>query len=330
MAEDTFMTSTEKKYLIGIDLGGTNIAAGVTDRAGNIIAKHSIPTQAKRHYTEIIADMASAAKAACDKAGIRMDEVEGIGIGSPGTVDSRNGILIYTNNINFNNVPMRAEMNRHIDLPVFISNDANCAALGETADCGAAKGYRNVILITLGTGLGGGIIIDGKIYEGEHGAGAELGHTVIVVDGEPCTCGRKGCWECYSSATGLIRMTREAIEADRSSVMWGMIGHDPDRISGRTAFDASRKGDATAVAVVGTYIRYLSEGIINMMNIFRPEIFLIGGGVCNEGEALFEPLRSYVDASIYGKQRVPVPPILRAKLGNDAGIIGAAMLVIKN
>ncbi|MHB8963299.1 MAG: ROK family protein, partial [Saccharofermentanales bacterium] len=143
-----------KKYLIGIDLGGTNIAAGLVDRGGNIIAKHSVPTQAKRHYSEIIADMASTALAACSKAGVSIDEVEGIGIGSPGTVDSRNGILIYTNNINFENVPMRDEMRRHIDLPVYISNDANCAALGETADCGAAKGFRNVILITLGTGLG--------------------------------------------------------------------------------------------------------------------------------------------------------------------------------
>lgn len=319
-----------RKYLIGIDLGGTNIAAGLVDRSGSIIAKHSVPTLARRHYTEIIADMASTALAACEKAGVSLDEVEGIGIGSPGTVDSKNGILIYTNNINFENVPMRDEMLRHIALPVYIGNDANCAALGETADCGAAKGLKNVILITLGTGLGGGIIIDGKIYEGEHGAGAELGHTVMVIDGVQCTCGRKGCWECYSSATGLVRMTREALDADPKTVMWDMIEHNPDKISARTAFEASRQGDASAARVVEKYIKYLSEGIINMMNIFRPEIFLVGGGICNEGDYLFNPIRAYVSDSIYGKLRVPIPPIMRAKLGNDAGIIGAAMLVIKN
>lgn len=314
-------------FSIGIDLGGTNIAAGVVDSMGNIIAKASIPTQAQRHYTEIIADMAKVAMMACEKAGVDISKASGIGIGSPGTVDSKNGILVYTNNINFENVPMRDELNKHIKLPVHISNDANCAALGETAQTGAAKGYRNVILITLGTGVGGGIIIDGRIYEGNYSAGAELGHTLMVLDGEPCTCGRNGCWESYASATALIRQTARAIEKDKNTIMWDMIEHDLDKVSGRTAFDASRKGDKLALEIVKEYIKYLSEGLIDMINIFRPEIVLIGGGVCNEGEYLFEPVREYTKKYVYGGTRTPMPPIEKAKLGNDAGIIGAAMLV---
>ncbi len=317
------------KYMIGIDLGGTKIAAGVVDRTGKIISRYTVPTNPRRNYTEIISDMAFAAKKACEIAGMPVDKMEGIGIGSPGTVDSANGIVIYTNNINFDNTPIRSEMQKHIDLPVYVSNDANCAALGETADTGAAKGYKNVILITLGTGLGGGIIIDGKIYEGEYGAGAELGHTVINVDGPECTCGRKGCWECYSSATGIIRMTAEALQKSKNTLMWETVGHDMTRISGRTAFEASRKGDPLALKVVYDYIRYLAEGITNMMNIFRPEVFLIGGGMSNEGDYLFNPLREYVFNSIYAGPRVPMPRIIKAELGNDAGIIGAAMLVIK-
>ncbi len=317
------------KYMIGIDLGGTKIAAGVVDSTGRIVSKYTVPTNPRRHYSEIIADMAFAAEKACSISGMSTALMEGIGIGSPGSVDSENGVIIYTNNINFDNTPMREEMRKHIDLPVYISNDANCAALGETADTGAASGFQNVILITLGTGLGGGIIINGRVYEGEYGAGAELGHTVISVDGPLCTCGRKGCWECYSSATGLIRMTVEALEKNKNTLMWEMTGRDITRVSGRTAFDASREGDALALKVVYEYIRYLAEGVINMINVFRPEIFLIGGGICNEGDYLFNPLREFVAKSIYGGDRIPMPKIMKAKLGNEAGIIGAAMLVIK-
>lgn len=317
-------------YSIGIDLGGTNIAAGIVDEKGVLIAKDSIPTLAKRHYSEIIADMAVVAKSACEKANIDIKDIEGIGIGSPGTIDSKNGVIVYTNNINFDNVPMREELQKHINLPVYISNDANCAALGETADSGAAKGLKNVVMITLGTGVGGGIIIDGKIYEGDYSAGAELGHTMLVVDGVPCTCGRNGCWESYSSATALIRETKEAIQKDQNTIMWDMIEHDYSKIGGRTAFDASRKGDRVAQEVVDYYIKYLSEGLIDMINIFRPEVLLVGGGICNEGDYLFDPVRAYIKKFAYGGKRTPLPLIKKAGLGNDAGIIGAAMLVFKH
>ncbi len=316
-------------YSLGIDLGGTNIAAGIVNELGELIAKESIPTLAHRSYQEIIADMSKVALKACEKANLTIPEIKGIGIGSPGTVDSKNGVIVYTNNINFENVPMRDELRKYIDLPVYISNDANCAALGETADTGAARGFKNVIMITLGTGVGGGIIIDGKIYEGDYSAGAELGHTMLVVDGVPCTCGRNGCWESYSSATALIRETREALEYTKDTIMWEMINNDIEKISGRTAFDASRKGDKVAKSVVDNYIKYLSEGIIDMVNIFRPEILLVGGGVCNEGEYLFGPVREYVKKYAYGGNRTLMPRIEKAALGNDAGIIGAAMLVYR-
>ncbi len=314
-------------FSVGIDLGGTNIAVGVVDEKGNILSKVSTPTDNSRSHKEIIADMANASKDAIEKAGLSISDISGIGIGSPGTVDSENGIIVYANNLKFENVPMREELCSHINLPIFISNDANCAALGETSDAGAAKGLKNVVLITLGTGVGGGIIIDGKIYEGNYSAGAELGHSLLVLDGEKCTCGRSGCWEAYASATALVRQTKKAMEDDKDSLMWEITAGEIKNAGGRTAFDASRKGDKSGLKVVTNYIKYVSEGLVDMINIFRPEILLLGGGVSNEGEYLFSPVREYVGKYTYGGNRTPVPPVMKARLGNDAGIIGAAMLV---
>ena len=314
-------------YSVGIDLGGTNIAVGVVDEKGNIISKTSIPTDNSRNYKEIIKDMARASFDAIEKAGLNISDIDGIGIGSPGTVDSENGIIVYANNLKFENVPMREELNSHIGLPIFISNDANYAALGETSDAGAAGGFKNVVLITLGTGVGGGIIIDGKIYEGSYSAGAELGHSLLLLDGEKCTCGRNGCWEAYASATALVRQTRVAMEKNKDSLMWEITNHQINNAGGRTAFDAARKGDKAGLEVVNNYIKYVSEGLVDMINIFRPEIVLLGGGVSNEGEYLFSPVREYVGKYTYGGSRTPIPPVMKAKLGNDAGIIGAAMLV---
>lgn len=313
-------------HSIGIDLGGTNIAAGVVDSKGNIKAKSSIPTKAQRDYKEIITDMAVVAGLACEKAGIKPEDTKGIGIGSPGTIDSENGVIVYTNNIDFKNVPMRNELQKHLDLPVYISNDANCAALGETSEAGAAKDYSNVVMITLGTGVGGGIIIDKKIYEGDHSAGAELGHTLMVLGGEKCTCGRLGCWEAYASATALIRQTKRAMKDNPKSLMWELCEGKLENAGGMTSFDASRKGDQAGKKVVKEYIKYISEGLVDLVNIFRPQIVLVGGGISNEGDYLFDPIREYVGKYTYGGDYTPIPPIIKAKLGNDAGIIGAAML----
>lgn len=312
-------------YYLGIDLGGTNIACGLVNENGEIVVKDSIETKAQRDYKEIVADMAKIALKVCSKAEISIENVKAIGIGSPGTIDSKNGVVIYTNNINFVNTPIREELQKHINLPIYISNDANCAALGE-AVAGAAKGYSNVVMITLGTGVGGGIVIDGEIFEGNFSAGAELGHIVIELDGNECTCGSKGCWEMYASATALIRDTKKAILNNNNSLMQDMINGDIDKVSGRTAFEAAKQGDSAALSVVKNYIKYVSVGLININNIFRPEIIIVGGGVSNEGDYLLNPVREIVNRYSYSGDLVPATPIIKATLGNDAGIIGAAML----
>lgn len=312
-------------YCVGIDLGGTNIAAGLVDLDGNIIYKDSVPTQRERQYQEIIKDMAMLAKEVIEKSNVPMEKVKSIGVGSPGTPDCKNGIIVYNNNLNFRNVPIREEMQKYLDLPVYVDNDANCAALAESA-AGAAKGTKTSVTITLGTGIGSGIIIDGKVYSGFNFAGGEIGHTVIVVDGEQCTCGRKGCWEAYASATALIRQTKRAAVENPESAINKLVDGGLDKIDAKTAFDAAKLGDETGEAVVKQYIKYIAEGVINVINIFMPEVLVIGGGVCKEGDYLLNPLKEMVKAGVYSKEEIPQTQIKTAQLGNDAGIVGAAML----
>ena len=254
-------------------------------------------------------------------AGIDIKDVKSIGIGSPGTPNNRDGILVYNNNLNFRNVPVRAEMQKHISLPVYLDNDANCAALAESV-AGAAKDAKDSITITLGTGVGSGVVINGKIYSGFNYAAAEIGHTVIMVDGELCTCGRKGCWEAYASATALISQTRKAAEEDPDSLINKITEGRLDKI----VFDAAKQGDETAKKVVDRYIQYIAEGLTNVINAFQPQVVVIGGGVCNEGEYLLKPMREIVKKGVYSKEEVPQTQIRVAQMGNDAGIVGAAML----
>jgi len=313
------------KYRIGIDLGGTNIAVGVCDEEYNIVGRASTKTNLPRPAEEIAADMVKASKEALANAGLTLDDVAAVGIGAPGSIDPENGLIRYANNLGFRNVPMVELVSKGLGKPVSIENDANAAALGE-ALAGAAKGKKDAVAITLGTGVGGGIIIGGKIYTGFNYAGAELGHIVIEKGGWPCTCGRKGCFEAYSSATGLIKMTLEAMEADKSSKMWEICGGDTKKVGGRTAFDAARAGDKAGQSVVDRFIDYLACGIASIVNIFQPEVLCIGGGVSHEGEYLLAPLRKIVEREQYIPEEVPKTQIVAAKLGNDAGIIGAAYL----
>ena len=313
------------KYYIGIDLGGTNIVAGVVDEQYNILAKASTKTNCPRPDREIARDMAKMAIQAVENAKLTMDQIEWIGIGTPGIANSRDGIIEYSNNLGFVNTPMVKYIQEDIDKPVFVENDANAAAYGEFV-AGAAKGANNAVCITLGTGVGGGIIIDGKIYAGSNFAGAEIGHTVISVDGPQCTCGRKGCFEVFSSATGLIRMTKESMAKNPDSSMHKLVAERSGKVSARIAFDAMRMGDAAAKAVVDDYIKYLAAGITNTINTFQPDILCIGGGVCNEGDALLLPVKELVAKEVYTRNSKQNTQIVIAKLGNDAGIIGAAML----
>lgn len=312
------------KYYIGIDLGGTNIVAGVVDENYNIIAKASTKTQCPRPAQEIADDMAKMAIQAVANANLTMEQIEWIGIGTPGIANSETGIIEYSNNLGFKNTPMVEYIRETIDKPVFIENDANAAAYGEFV-AGAAKGAKNAVCITLGTGVGGGIIVDGKIYSGSNFAGAEIGHTVIEVDGAQCSCGRKGCFEAYSSATGLIRMTNEAI-AEHPDCIMASMAETNGKVTARTSFDSMREGDEYAKAVVDKYIKYLAAGITNTINIFQPDVLCIGGGVCNEGDALLLPVKALVKEEVYTRNSPKNTEIVIAKLGNDAGIIGAAFL----
>jgi glucokinase len=312
-------------YYIGIDLGGTNIAVGLVDEEGKIIHKDSVPTLNEREYPEIIKDMAMLSLKVIEDSGVSLKEVKSIGIGSPGTPNSEEGILVYANNLKFRNVPMRAEIQKYIDLPVYLDNDANVAALAESV-AGACKGARHSVTITLGTGVGTGVVIDGKVYSGFNNAAAEMGHMVIVVDGEQCTCGRKGCWEAYASATALIRQTKKAAVANPDSLINKLVAGDLSRINAKVPFDAARQGDRVGLQIVEEYMKYLAEGLANVINIFQPEIIAIGGGISKEGEYLLAPLRKLVSERIYTVEGVPQTRIVAAQLGNDAGIVGAAML----
>ncbi len=307
-------------YHVGIDLGGTNIVAGVVNESFEIISRAKLPTARPRSAREILFDCARAVRQAVESAGLSMDVIEAVGIGSPGTIDSDRGVIEYANNLDFYDVPAADILGELLSRPVHAENDANAAAYGEYL-AGSAKGARNAVCITLGTGVGGGVIIDGRIYSGFNYAGAELGHMVIEVDGPECTCGRRGCFEVFSSATGLVRMTREAMKAHPESVM-----HTMGEPGGRTAFNAMRQGDSAGKEVVDSYIKYLAAGIANVINIFQPEILSIGGGVCNEGDALLNPLKEAVAGEVYTRRGQKNTKIVIATLGNDAGIIGAAFL----
>ncbi len=316
-------------YYMGIDLGGTNIACAVVNEQFEIVARGKIPTGAHRPGEEVIADMAKICQETIDKAGLKVEDFAYAGIATPGIADNEKGEVVYANNLNFCHFPIAKILQSHIPFKkVLIANDANAAAMGE-AVAGSAKGIANTLFITLGTGVGGGVIIDHKILTGFNCAGAELGHMVIRHGGRPCSCGRKGCWEAYSSATALIKRTKEVMRKDKASKMWDFVDGDITKVDGRTAFETCKQGDASAKKVVDWYIDYLGTGLTDMINIFQPEILCIGGGICGQGDYLLDPLKKIVEKDQYGSGIVNQTELKIASLGNDAGIIGAAVLGIE-
>ena len=312
-------------YRIGVDLGGTNIAVGVVTEDLKIIGRGKVKTKCPRPAEEIFDDIAVAIDMAIKDAGISMDDVVSVGVGTPGSVNKSNGYIEFANNLNFNKVPAKEMLEARIGKTVYIDNDANCAALGE-AIAGVGKGVGNFVAVTLGTGVGSGIIVNGKIVNGVNYAAGEMGHMVIIVDGEQCTCGRRGCWEQYASATALIAQTKDAMRHDHDSKMWQLVNDNIDSVNGRTAFDAMRMNDATAKKVVDRYIYYVAAGVINIINALQPEIICIGGGIGHEGETILEPLRKHVKRERYSIYAANQTKIMSAELGNDAGIFGAALL----
>ena len=309
------------RYAIGIDLGGTNIAAGIVTEDYKLLEKGSVPTKAQRPWQEVAADMARLAMELVEKAGLSRADCAGIGVGSPGICNGDTGEVVYSNNLYWDDVPLCPTLTRLTGLPCRLSNDANCAALGEVV-ADAAKGCKTAVLLTLGTGVGGGVVIDGKIYEGQASAGAELGHCTLISGGVECTCGRRGCIESYASATALIRQASEAAAAHPESLL------NKERITAKSVYDAMRAGDDAAKAVVAQYEEYLGEAIVDMVNIFRPEMLLLGGGISGEGKALTDPMNEYVKAHCFGGDKSFVTRVDTATLGNKAGIIGAAALCL--
>lgn len=311
-------------YNIGIDLGGTNIKVGIVNENYEIISRASVKTNLPRPAEGIVEGICEAVNLALDDAKIGIGDVTSIGIGTPGSANRKTGVVLYSNNLGFDNVHLGEMLKKKLNKDIYIENDANAAAYGEYL-AGSGKGYENVVVITLGTGVGGGVIIDGKIYTGFNFCGAELGHTVIEYNGRPCTCGRKGCFEAYASATALITSTKKAMEANKSSKLWEIAG-SLDNVDGKTAFDGMRAGDETAKGVVDEFIQYLGCGLTNIVNIFQPQILLIGGGVCKEGDNLTLPLKEIIKREEYCIDENNATVLDICKLGNDAGIIGAAFL----
>lgn len=312
----------------GIDIGGMNIKMGIVDQSGKVLINNSIKTESDKGSIVVIDQMVSNLKFLCDKIKVKLTDLEGIGCGVPGVADSKKGIVTAAANIGWYNVELAKLMTERTGLLTKIANDANCAASGEQI-FGEAKRYNNFVFITLGTGIGSGIIIDGKMVEGEGSAGAECGHMTLVYDGIQCNCGRKGCWEKYASATALIHQTDDAIKKHPNSGL-AQLYKKQGKISGRTAFEAMENGDEVAKRVVEQYVNYVASGIISLSCILHPQAFIIGGGISHEGEALMKPLKQKVDKYVEVSNNYPYVAVERATLGNGAGLLGAASLLMRN
>ncbi len=311
-------------YYIGIDVGGTNLVAGLVNEAGRILDKVNHPVDKAMSAEELCLDLARMSKKLCEMGSVDFSQIEAVGVGLPGLVDNGAGVVVQTVNMAFDNTPLREIFQREWDVPVFLGNDANCAAAGEYW-AGAAKGCDPAVVVTLGTGIGGGMVANGKVFTGFANSGMEVGHMIVHPNGVLCSCGNRGCWEQYGSATALIRLTQLEMERDRDSAMWELCEGDRFKAQGRTPFAAARQGDPAAKRVLAAYLQGLSVGIINLVNILQPEIICLGGGVSGaEDDLLLEPLRELVIQGTFDKNN---PTRLeRASLGNDAGVVGAALL----
>ncbi len=313
------------KFRLAIDMGGTDIKTGVVDDQFNIIKRHVIPTGPERPFEVVVADMAQAAKDVAAMCGLTFADFPCVGVGVPSCINPHSGLLVFANNTNWRNAPLREELRKHIPVPVYIGNDANCAVVGE-AMAGAARGKKDVLMITLGTGLGGGLIMDGKLYLGADGMGMEPGHTILVHNGLPCTCGLLGCLEAYGSVVALIQQAKDAMALHPESCLHELSRANSGKLNGKIIFDCAISGDETAKAVVNQFLEYVANGIGSLVNLFRPEVVLIGGGICDAGDYLMIPLNEKLPKYVFASDIIGCPPAIRATLGNAAGTIGAACL----
>ncbi len=314
------------KFKIGVDLGGTNISAAILDEQNNIVLKDKRKTLQDRGAIAVIDDIAGLVLELCEKVSVDIKEIGRVGIGCPGAIDDKNGVVLFAGNLKgFDNLPIAALLKERLSIEVFVSNDANCAALGEFV-AGAAIEYDSALLITIGTGIGGGFVEDGIIYTGSGLGGAEFGHITIVSGGEACTCGKKGCFECYCSATALIREAKKAALANTSSTLYKLYKENNEKMNGRIPFNAYKMGDPVAQKLIEDFIFYMGDGIVSIVNIMRPEVVMLSGGISAEGEILTVPLTEYLKKFAFAHDQIEPPCVATAKLGNDAGIVGAANL----
>ena len=316
-----------KNIAIGIDIGGTSFKGAAITSNGEVKDVFRFDVDKSKTQEELIHQLVDELNKYLDDHGYNKDNILGVGVGIPGTIDVNNGEVIYSNNLRWKNLPIKKLIEDGTGLEVRIINDANAATLGE-AMFGAGKKYKNIVLLTLGTGVGSGIIINGEIYEGTNGFGCELGHMVIKYDGEECTCGRKGCLEAYASATALARDTRRMIKLHPESKM-NEIAKQRGKIGAHVAFIAAKQGDKYAQELIDNYVMYLGEGILDICNIFRPEAIVLSGGIANEGEYLTSRLIKYCSERDYGFHGSPKVEIMTSLLGYDSGKIGAASLFFK-
>ena len=314
-----------KDVYIGVDIGGMSIKAGIVDN-GAILYKESVITNGEdvNKFLNNCKNLLSNVIKKCKEMNLNP---LGIGFGVPGLIDNKLGIICKMANINGQNIPLRDYL-KELNLPIKISNDANVACLAEQR-YGAAKNYSDVIMLTLGTGVGGGIVSNNKLIEGFEGKGAELGHICIQINGNKCGCGRRGCLETYASASALLKQTKVAMEKDKNSLMWEYTNYDINNVNGLTSFECAKKGDKTANEVIDKYIMYLGEGMLDFCNIFRPQVFVIGGGISNQDKYLTDKLQNYLEKQNYGYLSAPKSIVKVASLKNDAGIIGAASLFLE-
>lgn len=315
------------KLAIGIDIGGMSIKLGVVDKEGKVLRTSSFPVSSKIPQDKIPGMMEEAISSLLKDSGLKASVLSGIGIGCPGAIDSGKGVCDYSNNLGWKGLALTSPLAKFFSLPVKITNDANAAALGE-ARFGAGKGVKNVVLITLGTGVGGGLVLNGQLYEGKDGKGAELGHMIIKAGGRKCTCGARGCLEAYASTSALLKDARKAMQKNPSSLLYSLCNGKKENLTGRVVFEAYKEKDRTALSVLSQYFDYLTIGLINILNIFRPDVILLGGGISGQKEVLRKPLEDRLEKEHYGFGGGPKVPLKIAELGNIAGIVGAASLVL--
>ena len=310
------------RYCIGIDLGGTNIAGGIADLDGKLLLTDSIKTGLPCPASDIADRIALLCRRMAIALGLALSDAAWVGIGAPGSVDVDTGTVLYANNLEFDNVPLGQMIHERTGLPVYVDNDANVAAWGEYC-AGAGKGSSSMVMVTLGTGVGGGVIVNGRITEGAHGAGGEIGHiTVNPHETAVCGCGKHGCLEQYSSATGVVRCMKKLLD-ENPDTPCTLRGTD---FAAKDVFDAARAGDALAAREVDEMTDTLGMALASIASTTDPEMFMVGGGVARAGDVLFNPLREHFKTYAFSSCRET--PIVAATLGNDAGIYGAVRLIV--